>query len=73
MYSVWTNCMAEKTKAGSAVLSGDSLLILGLNIPTTTQWLPQHKLKFLCGQPARVFRDVGERKATDAGGNTAAA
>jgi hypothetical protein len=57
MYSVWTNHMAEKTEGSSPILSGDSLVILGVKVPTTIQSLPQQKLKFFADNP-RVYSVV---------------
>jgi hypothetical protein len=54
LYSVWNNSMAEHT---DPVLSGDSLTILGVKVPTTTQFLPQQKLKFFADNP-RVYSVV---------------
>jgi hypothetical protein len=46
--------MAENT---DPILSGDSLTILGVKIPVTTQFLPQQKLKFFADNP-RVYSVV---------------
>jgi len=54
MYSVWTNSMAEKSEGSSPAFRGDSLVILGVRVPTTTQSLPQQKLKFFADNP-RVY------------------
>lgn len=49
--------MAEKTEGSSPILSGDSLIILGVKVSTTTQMLPQQKLKFFADNP-RVYSVV---------------
>jgi hypothetical protein len=48
--------MAEKTET-TPILTGDSLIILGVKVPTTTQMLPQQKLKFFADNP-RVYSVV---------------
>jgi hypothetical protein len=48
--------MAEKTET-TLVLTGDSLIILGVKVPTTAQMLPQQKLKFFADNP-RVYSVV---------------
>jgi hypothetical protein len=48
--------MADKTE-GTPILTGDSLIILGVKVPTTTQTLPQQKLKFFADNP-RVYSVV---------------
>ena len=53
MYSVWNN-MPEHT---DPVLSGESLTILGVKVPITTQSLRQQKLKFFPENP-RVYSVV---------------
>jgi hypothetical protein len=57
MYSVWTNCMADKNERNTLVHSADSLVILGVKVPTTTQSLPQQKLRFFADNP-RVYSVV---------------
>lgn len=49
--------MSERTEGSSPVLSGDSLIILGVKVPTTTQWLAQQKLRFFPDNP-RVYSVV---------------
>ncbi len=49
--------MAEKTDGSYPVLGEDSLTILGVRVPTTTQLLPQQKLKFFADNP-RVYSVV---------------
>src|SRR5215471_1049989 len=48
--------MAEKTET-TPVLTEDSLIILGVKVATTTQMLPQQKLKFFPDNP-RVYSVV---------------
>src|SRR5690242_16349796 len=57
MYSVWTNRMSEKPEAGLPVMNEDSLVILGVKVPTKTQSLPQKKLLFFADNP-RVYSVV---------------
>src|SRR5713101_7767837 len=57
MYSVWTKRMSEKTDGSIPLSSGDTLIILGTKVPTTTEWLPQQKLKFFADNP-RVYSVV---------------
>ena len=57
MYSVWTKRMPDKKEASIPVSNGDTLIILGTKVPTTTEWLPQQKLKFFADNP-RVYSVV---------------
>lgn len=54
---VWTKCMSEIPEESSPISSGDSLVILGITVPTSTQWLPQRSLKFFADNP-RVYSVV---------------
>jgi len=67
MYSVWINRVTEKTEGGSPFLSGDSLVILGIKVPTTIQFLPQQKLKFFADNPRvySVIRANGKQPTQD--------
>src|SRR5260370_29022979 len=49
--------MSEKPEAGFPVMSEDSLVILGVKVPTKTQMLPQKKLLFFADNP-RVYSIV---------------
>jgi hypothetical protein len=57
MYSAWTNSMPKSTQVGVSIVSEDSLLILGVKVPTTAQLLPQQKLRFFPDNP-RVYSVV---------------
>jgi len=49
--------MPDKNDANNALSSGDTLIILGTKVPTTTQMLAQQKLKFFPDNP-RVYSVV---------------
>src|ERR1039458_6699113 len=49
--------MSEKQETATSPAAGDSILILGTKVPTTTQMLPQRNLKFFVDNP-RVYSIV---------------
>jgi hypothetical protein len=49
--------MSEKQETATPAAGGDSLLILGTKVPTTTQMLPQRNLRFFVDNP-RVYSVV---------------
>jgi hypothetical protein len=49
--------MSEKNGEGASTPRNDSLIILGIEVSTTTQFLPQRKLKFFADNP-RVYSVV---------------